>query len=718
MYAVSIFNLILLLWLGFTVLLNAQQRNWGTYLAGSGFLVGALFFLLHTVALNYSLDTLLENSPIWWLILAAPVGALPFGWMVLMLWYCGYWDATHSPLRRRTRWLLAFATALTVCQIVVVFVGLPRFGVSPFTYADRNNITQFLSLRLLLWLYPTFLLTCTGTALLALLRPMPASDWSREASQKRARPFLLSSSVVQLTVSLAVAGALVFFAVAGNRSDLYNPASSRTALYNVAGAVAQWLDATDFALCLGISLAVMTLGKAVVSFEIFTGKVLPRRGFWRQWRAVVLLAAIYSALVATSLGFDVEGIYPLLLSTCLLGVILAIFSHRAYADRARATANLAPFVASGHLLQGLLQGDEARLQSAIDEPFRALCEDVLNAGRAMLLARGDIAPLFGAPRFYPAAMPAVASWAELAARHNASGDVQSLPAGCGMDYLVPLGEGGRIGALLLGPRRDGGLYTLEEIEIARAAGEHLLDSGAGATLAARLVALQRQKVAHVVTLDRGARRSLHDDILPLLHAALLSPGEAPEKITAAHKGISDLLRELPAPLPLEKRDFFEALQHEVETELAGQFDEVSWHIAPAAQKAGDEMPPFLASTFYFAAREATRNAARHGRGNDPTRALKLQIGARCEGGLHIWIADDGVGTNVGAAQNQSGNAGSGNAGSGNAGSGNAGSGNAGSGSGLSLHAALLAVAGGNLAIEHPGDGGTRVEMSLPFSEDG
>ena len=690
MYAVSLFNLVLLLWLGLTILLNAQERNWGTYLAGSGFLVGALFFLLHTAALNYSLDTLLENSPIWWLILSAPVGALPFGWMVLMLWYCGYWDETNSPLRRRTRWLLALATALTVCQLAVVWVGWPKFGASPFTYIEKNNITQFVSLRLLLWLYPLFLLCCTGTALLALLRPMPPASWSREASQKRARPFLLGSSIVQFGVSCAVAGALVFFAIAGNTADLYNPAASRTSLYDVAGHLAQWLDATDFALCAGISLAVMLLGKAVVSFEIFTGKVLPRRGFWRQWRAVVILAAIYSALIATSLGFEIEGIYPLLLSTCLLGVILAIFSHRAYTDRARATANLAPFVASSHLLGGLLEGDETKLRAAIDEPFRALCEDVLNAGRAMLVARGDIAPLFGAPRFYPAAMPAAAGWSELAARHNNSSEVQSLPEGCGMDYLVPLGQSGNIGALLLGPRRDGGLYTLEEIEIARAAGEHLLDSGAGATLAARLVALQRQKVAQVVTLDRGARRSLHDDILPLLHAALLFPDEAAEKITAAHKGISNLLRELPAPLPLEKRAFFEALQHEVANELSGQFDEVSWQIAPEAHFASDELPPFLASTLYFAAREAIRNAARHGRGADVARALNLTVGADCKDGLKIWIADDGVGATQIPVEHKGG-----------------------SGSGLSLHAALLAVAGGTLSIDHPAGGGTRVEMSLP-----
>ena len=695
MYAVSIFNLVLLLWLGLTILLNAQERNWGTYLAGSGFLVGALFFLLHTAALNYSLDTLLENSPIWWLILSAPVGALPFGWMILMLWYCGYWDETDSPLRRRTRTLLALATALAVCQLVVVWVGWPKFGASPFTYIERNNITQFVSLRLLLWLYPLFLLCCTGTALLALLRPMPPASWSRQASQKRARPFLLGSSIVQFAVSCAVAAALMYFAMVGNRADLYNPAGSHTALYNVAGVLADWLDATDFALCAGISLAVLLLGKAVVSFEIFTGKVLPRRGFWRQWRAVVILAATYAALIATSLGFNVEGIYPLLLSTCLLGVILAIFSHRAYTDKARATANLAPFVASGHLLGGLLQGDETQLRAAIDEPFRALCEDVLNAGRAMLLARGDIAPLFGAPRFYPPNLPAVAGWAELAARHNQGSEVRSLPEGCGMDYLVPLGEDGNIGALLLGPRRDGGLYTLEEIEIARAAGEHLLDSGAGATLAARLVALQRQKVAHFVTLDRGARRSLHDDILPLLHAALLFPDEAAEKITAAHKGISDLLRELPAPLPLEKRAFFEALQHEVESEMAGQFDGVTWQIAPAAHIASDDLPPFLASTLYFAAREAIRNAARHGRSHVAARALHLEVGAACQDGLQIWIADDGVGANANASSTPTEDKG-------------------GSGSGLSLHAALLAVAGGTLSLDNPASGGTRVEMSLPL----
>ena len=42
-------------------------------------MVGALFFACHTVALDYSIDNLLETSPEWWAILSMPVVALPLG---------------------------------------------------------------------------------------------------------------------------------------------------------------------------------------------------------------------------------------------------------------------------------------------------------------------------------------------------------------------------------------------------------------------------------------------------------------------------------------------------------------------------------------------------------------------------------------------------------------------------------------------------------------
>ncbi len=75
-------------------------------------------------------------------------------------------------------------------------------------------------------------------------------------------------------------------------------------------------------------------------------------------------------------------------------------------------------------------------------------------------------------------------------------------------------ERGLIGVLLLGEKRDGGLYTQEEVEIARAGGERLIDTQASAEMARRLMALQRQRLAESQVVDRRARRVLHDDVLP------------------------------------------------------------------------------------------------------------------------------------------------------------------------------------------------------------
>src|SRR3982750_4281969 len=49
--AISLVNTILLLWLGFMVLFNAERRSWGIWLIGGGLLTGGAFFVSHTVIL-------------------------------------------------------------------------------------------------------------------------------------------------------------------------------------------------------------------------------------------------------------------------------------------------------------------------------------------------------------------------------------------------------------------------------------------------------------------------------------------------------------------------------------------------------------------------------------------------------------------------------------------------------------------------------------------
>ena len=171
-----------------------------------------------------------------------------------------------------------------------------------------------------------------------------------------------------------------------------------------------------------------------------------------------------------------------------------------------------------------------------------------------------------------------------------------------------------IGLLLLGDKLGGGLYTQEEIDIARAGGERLIDTLASAELARRLVVLQRQRLAESLVLDQRTRRVIHDDVLPQLHAALLhlhalpagaSPApagrlpagppdsgvpaaEAIRLLAGAHRQLAELLRELPAgPEPeVARLGLFDALQRLAAGEFAHAFDAVSWQVEPPGRRTG------------------------------------------------------------------------------------------------------------------------------------
>jgi signal transduction histidine kinase len=126
--------------------------------------------------------------------------------------------------------------------------------------------------------------------------------------------------------------------------------------------------------------------------------------------------------------------------------------------------------------------------------------------------------------------------------------------------------------------------------------------------------------------------------------------------------------------------------------LAGQFDKVEFDFSSKAEKQAARLPGMLAEVIFYAAREALRNAAQHGRGEGP---LHLIVKARwtASGGLSIAVIDDGVGF----------------------GKANAAVDLPKSGQGLILHSALVAVIGGQLTLEQPPKGGSAVHISLPSS---
>jgi signal transduction histidine kinase len=719
--AVSLFNTIALLWLGLTVLLNTERHTWGSLLAAGGLLMGGLFFVAHTLIAAGQLERFSTELALWSRLIWLPCIVLPYLWYLVMLWWTGVLQD------HRQRLILARMTALGLLGLAVLALyplqlagALPR-NASPLLAPDDSFPGAFL-------VYPAYSLLSITLALWA-LGHLPASDrFMGDLARLRARPWLIAASLALLAVSLSVGGIALWFLSGLQSGELLSITRDTIARLKP-------LDALIASL---IAAAVVFIGRAVVSYEIFTGKRLPSGALLLQWQRSLILALGYSAVVAASLALPVDPIYPLLLATLIMIVYIALLDWRLDVDRTRRMERLRPIVASQRLYEHLLTPTDngavppaplpvhvppASLPvrgSDASAPFRAVCHDLLGTEVAYLLALGPLAPLVGPPLAIPAnAAPPVSALTTLLDDLRAP-DKLCLPIEPaqynGARWAIPLwSERGLIGVLLLGNKHNGALYTQEEIEMARATGERLIDTQASAEMARRLMALQRQRFAESQILDNRTRRILHDDVLPRLHTAMLTlsaataanaasatptsslPGTTAEVLTLladTHRQIANLLRALPTAAAPEvaRLGLIGALRHVAEGELRNAFENITWQLEPAAEQAANHLPPLAAEVLFGAAREAMRNAARYGQGDDSTRPLHLTIALAWRDGLRLSIADDGVG--LGAVPHGQASP-------------------KGSGQGLALHSTLLAVLGGTLTAERLLNAGSAVVLALP-----
>jgi signal transduction histidine kinase len=286
-------------------------------------------------------------------------------------------------------------------------------------------------------------------------------------------------------------------------------------------------------------------------------------------------------------------------------------------------------------------------------------------------------------------------------------------------------ELGLVAMLYLGPRQDGGAFTDEDMDLAHACGQRILDTLGDHEAMQAVAALLRRRIVDVKLLGAQHRRILHDDILPQMHLALLrletlratseiahatAPipklevdsataqqmlNEVVDLISDAHRRLAAMMRATApsAPHRLERDGLMHAIHSMLEQDFQHAFDEVEWCVSEETASCIDEVtPPAIAELIFAAVQEALRNAARHARGSDVHRRLRIVLKASCEridSHLEVSVADDGVGI-ISASSSTTG-----------------------TGGGLLTHSALLAIAGGNLTIKSaPGEGVT-VRILLP-----
>ncbi len=708
--AISVFNTIALLWLGLTVLLNAERPRWGTWVVGGGLILAGLFFAAHSAAIASDPWTIGREIRIWWRLIWLPCLGGPYLWYLAMAWYTNALNARHH------RMLLIVVGAVGLLALILVLLVNPIPSYDQFREQPSPPIFSLAGIPAALLIYPVYSMLCIMLSLLALRHPVESDRFMGDLARIRARPWLIATSFILLMVG-AFAGMVAAWFLIGSQLGRVSIFSNRTLVI---------FYIFDLIISALIAVGVVLMGKAIVAYEIFTGKALPRGGLARYWRRSLILAAGYGSVLAWSLTLSIDSIYRLMLATVMMTLFFALLSWRSFAERNRSIEQLRPFVTSQHLYEGLIDANEKQSDSS-HSPINAglllaeLSESLLGARLAYLVPSGALAPLVrplavGEGRLH-----------KLTADMQAS--LQKLPYSTqqlclalnpqdygGAVWAIPLWSArGLIGALLLGEKRDGSLYTQEEIEIARTTAERLVDTRASSELAQRLMQLQRQRLTENQVIDRRARRTLHDEVLPQIHTAMLLLGAEENKATAlsasspaslpavgteviallseVHHQISDLLHDMPATVgkDVARIGLHGALRNTVHGEFGEAFDNIEWQISAEAEQYVQHMPALNAEVLFYAAREVIRNAARYGRGSDARRPLKLCIMAHClapSNELSMTISDNGVGIQI-LPQHQQGG-----------------------GHGLILHSTMLAVIGGTLFTHSKPGSGTSVTLRL------
>jgi len=689
--AISLFNTILLLWLGVTVWLNAERRGIGTVVAIFGFLLGSMFFISHSALLLSNTLTFTRSNTLWIAVGMAPVVMLPVIWYMVLLWYAGFWTDGDSDIRRRHRWWLALTTLILVVGLMsLVVLGTPFVPIlrplEPFIWPLREMLkTRVGGIPLITIAYPLYVLLCVILSLDALRKPAQSARMMGDAARQRARPWLVAASVLLLLVAVLVAMVLIW--------TITN--TSYAGYYIFDEHARSVIGRFDLLISILIAAVVLMLGQAMATYELFTGKILPRQELKRQWHRAILLAAGYGVLVGGVLAWGVQPIYAVLVTLVLMTLFFALSSWRVFTDWDRGMQQLRPFISSQRWYDALTTPAEGA--DGLADPLEVLCNNLLDTTVAYLIPTGPLAA-FVSPQSYPAGLDIP----PLGVLPDQPPESMGLITGIDEDrygkaaWAIPLwSERGLSGMLLLGPKAGDGFYMREEIEIARAAGERLIDTAASIVLSQRLMQLQRERMAASQLLDQRTRRVLHDEVLPLIHTAMLAldAGESRETaldhLSEAHQEVSSLLRELPITTTpdIARLGLLGALRKMIVTDFAQTFDAVEWQCEDDVEQETGRLSPMATETLYYATRELVRNAAKHARPADSPDPLQLSISTvRIGDQLEIIIADNGVGLDR----------------------------SGGDGQGLALHGALMAIAGGSLALDTVPGQYTRAQLLMPL----
>lgn len=418
--ALSIFNLVTFLWLAVTVWLNGDRRTWIARMGVISLSFSALFFFIHSLLISgpiprppgiVSLDFL-------WYLLWLPALAVPYLWFAIGLHYA---TLINDNWRKR-RPILLISSGIMGCIVLSLLIIYH----SSFTFVDTLRLLAYndlieeshtgvfsplILLPLLFLVYVTFCAigpwltigrinrlvhafwtTCIqrfkGTkqmdgSIFSLRQALANAFWDDPIevelleepvlSWHLARPklFLAAILMVGLTTILGILGAL----------SLINWVEVEWG--NTVHVVPQTLTAIPFNLLVldmisngAVALIILLVGYSIVRQGILIERPLARRGFFEQWRGIVIVATTVAIFIALLVDLTHAFLGGMLLITMLATIAYALFTWSNYTAHDRYIAMLGPFLRSTNI-RHWLNTDQQKTEQGLEDLFFHLCQDVL-----------------------------------------------------------------------------------------------------------------------------------------------------------------------------------------------------------------------------------------------------------------------------------------------------------------------------------------------------
>lgn len=645
-----------LFWLGSTTATNLEKKNAAAYFSIFTLIVSSLLFSFSAI-LGQNGFLVVSSYPILYffpgLILLI---LIPFGWFVVIVWFFGF-------LKKKGIFLFLFYI-LSFCQLVAIAILLA------YNPAKTWNISLFEYWKFVPFsfksAYLIYIFSCIVLSLLCLFFFKISDNSLSELGRQKAVPFLklIGFSLFGVVILVSV---LFIGDEFGIIENLILKAEKEPKYFY------------GFVICIQslICVSILVLGWALTSYEILTGRILPKISLKQEWKNSVYASLALSALyfLFAKLGYPRAEIPIIFSYSFFLSRFLTIQKNKEISSK------------QNKVLKKILSSGSVKLS------FGYLCKDVLEATKAALVFQGKIPFISDTNIYYPENTPSETFDFSKIDPSPENPKIQYLDKDRFSGFVIRVKIESVLSEdayLILGQKENGGLFAEEEIEIAKITGTWLVHSLFLEETGNILEELQRKKIQEQRISDQKTRQILHDEILPEIHSLILEisndklgslNSQHANSLTELHKRISSLLREMSdTGLEISRLGLTSMLQ-KLESSEAKNFDLI-WEIDPNVNSQMENYPPEVQEVLYYAFRESLRNAVKYSGDVQSQITIRIQY----ENGLSIQIRNE-IGKELTSIRS--------------------------SGQGLKIHSALLRIFQGSLTLEFPSSKEAIIRIFLP-----